>query len=123
METLADFGVASYFGIQTFSTGIYKAWLAMDNRIAAAQLATVLLVVVALLLGMEARAQRRLRFTGGRARGGAEAQPGEACRGTARLMAWTVCALPILLGFVLPLGVHAAAARRPTGRCCPGTDS
>src|SRR5687768_11389703 len=31
METLADFGVASYFGIQTFSAGIYKAWLAMDN--------------------------------------------------------------------------------------------
>ena len=102
METLADFGVASYFGIQTFSTGIYKAWLSMDNRIAAAQLATVLLVVVALLLGMEARAQRRLRFTGGRARGGAEAQPVR-LQGTARLMAWTVCALPILLGFVLPL--------------------
>ena len=31
METLADFGVASYFGIQTFTTGIYKAWLSMDN--------------------------------------------------------------------------------------------
>jgi hypothetical protein len=27
METLADFGVASYFGIQTFTAGIYKAWL------------------------------------------------------------------------------------------------
>ena len=102
LESLAVFGVASYFGIQTFSTGIYKAWLSMDNRIAAAQLATVLLVVVALLLGMEARAQRRLRFTGGRARGGAEAQPVR-LQGTARLMAWTVCALPILLGFVLPL--------------------
>jgi iron(III) transport system permease protein len=102
METLADFGVASYFGIQTFSTGIYKAWLAMDNRIAAAQLATVLLVVVALLLGMEARAQRRLRFTGGRARGGAEAQPVR-LQGAGRMAAWTVCALPILLGFFLPL--------------------
>jgi iron(III) transport system permease protein len=102
METLADFGVASYFGIQTFSTGIYKAWLAMDNRIAAAQLATVLLVVVALLLGMEARAQRRLRFTGGRARGGAEAQPVR-LQGPGRMAAWTVCALPILLGFFLPL--------------------
>jgi iron(III) transport system permease protein len=45
METLADFGVSSYFGIQTFTTGIYKAWLSMDNRVAAAQLATVLLVV------------------------------------------------------------------------------
>ncbi|MBA4326984.1 MAG: iron ABC transporter permease, partial [Polaromonas sp.] len=39
METLADFGVSSYFGIQTFTAGIYKAWLAMDNRLAAAQLA------------------------------------------------------------------------------------
>ncbi|MDB5753448.1 MAG: putative type Fe3+ transport system, permease component with duplicated domain, partial [Ramlibacter sp.] len=75
METLADFGVASYFGIQTFSTGIYKAWLSMDNRIAAAQLATVLLVVVALLLGLERRAQTRLRFAPGRSRGGSEAQP------------------------------------------------
>lgn len=102
METLADFGVASYFGIQTFSAGIYKAWLAMDNRIAAAQLATVLLIVVAVLLGMEARAQRRLRFAGTRARGGAEAQP-IALRARGRVAAWTVCALPVLLGFVLPV--------------------
>jgi iron(III) transport system permease protein len=102
METLADFGVASYFGIQTFSTGIYKAWLAMDNRIAAAQLATLLLVVVALLLGVEARAQKRLRFATGKGRGGAEAQPVQ-LRGGARAVAWAVCALPVLFGFVLPL--------------------
>jgi iron(III) transport system permease protein len=63
METLADFGVSSYFGIQTFSAGIYKAWLAMDNRIAAAQLATVLLVVVMVLLNLEHRAQKRMRFS------------------------------------------------------------
>ena len=49
METLADFGVSSYFGIQTFTAGIYKAWLVMDNRIAAEQLATLLLVVVIVL--------------------------------------------------------------------------
>lgn len=102
METLADFGVASYFGIQTFSTGIYKAWLAMDNRIAAAQLATLLLAVVGILLALEARAQKRLRFAGGRGRGGAEAQPVR-LRGGPRLAAWCVCALPVLLGFVLPL--------------------
>lgn len=102
METLADFGVASYFGIQTFSAGIYKAWLAMDNRIAAAQLATVLLLVVAVLLAMETRAQKRLRFTAGRSRGGAEAQP-VPLRGARRLIAWTVCGAPVLLGFVLPV--------------------
>lgn len=102
METLADFGVASYFGIQTFSAGIYKAWLAMDNRIAAAQLATVLLLAVAVLLGMEARAQKRLRFTAGRSRGGQEAQPVR-LRGGGCVIAWLLCALPILAGFVLPL--------------------
>lgn len=102
METLADFGVSSYFGIQTFSTGIYKAWLAMDNHVAAAQLATVLLLVVALLLALEARAQKRLRFAAARTRGGAEAQP-VPLAGGARLAAWMVCALPVLLGFVLPL--------------------
>lgn len=102
METLADFGVASYFGIQTFSTGIYKAWLAMDNRIAAAQLATLLLLCVALLLALEARAQKRMRFAGTRARGGAEAQPVR-LRGAALVGAWCVCVLPVLLGFVLPV--------------------
>ena len=58
METLADFGVSSYFGVQTFTAGIYKAWLAMDNRLAAAQLATVLLVMVAVLLKIEHHAQK-----------------------------------------------------------------
>ena len=102
METLADFGVASYFGIQTFSAGIYKAWLAMDNRIAAAQLATVLLLVVAVLLALETRAQKRLRFTAGRGRAGAEAQP-VLLRGGKRVAAWALCAAPVLFGFVLPV--------------------
>ena len=104
METLADFGVSSYFGIQTFSAGIYKAWLAMDNRIAAAQLATMLLGVVVVLLHLEHRAQARLRFAsvrGGRA-GAAEAQPAP-LTGARLALAWAVCALPVLLGFVLPV--------------------
>jgi iron(III) transport system permease protein len=104
METLADFGVASYFGIQTFTTGIYKAWLAMDNRIAAAQLATVLLVVVALLLALEHQAQRRLRFAAGRGAhaGSAEAQP-VALAGARSALAWMLCVAPVLFGFVLPV--------------------
>ena len=104
METLADFGVASYFGIQTFSAGIYKAWLAMDNRVAAAQLAALLLLLVALLLGLERRAQSRLRF--GQARGGRsdtlDARPLR-LRAAGVWLAWLVCGVPVLLGFVLPV--------------------
>jgi iron(III) transport system permease protein len=104
METLADFGVSSYFGIQTFTAGIYKAWLSMDNRIAAAQLATVLLLVVVVLLQLEQRAQKRMRFNQGRGsrQGSAEAQPVQ-LRGARRVLAWGLCSLPVLLGFVLPV--------------------
>jgi iron(III) transport system permease protein len=104
METLADFGVASYFGIQTFTAGIYKAWLVMDNRLAAAQLATLLLATVAVLLWLEHRAQSRMRFAnmrGARA-GGSEGQPAH-LRGRGVVVAWVVCVLPVLFGFVLPV--------------------
>jgi iron(III) transport system permease protein len=104
METLADFGVASYFGIQTFTAGIYKAWLAMDNRLAAAQLASFLLVLVALLLWLEYRAQQRLRFAAanGSRGGSSEAQP-IALQGKHRWWAWGLCGVPVLMGFVLPV--------------------
>jgi iron(III) transport system permease protein len=103
METLADFGVGAYFGLTTFTTGIYKAWLVMNDGVAAAQLASSLLAVVACLLWLERRAQRRLRFAsarGGSTHGGDARllQPGP--RGAAALVA--LCALPVVLGFVLP---------------------
>lgn len=104
METLADFGVASYFGIQTFTAGIYKAWLAMDMPLAAAQLATMLLALVALLLWLEHRAQRRMRFASlrGQRAGSNDAQPVR-LRGGHAAAAVAVCALPIAFGFVLPV--------------------
>ena len=105
METLADFGVSSYFGIQTFTAGIYKSWLILDNRIAAAQLASLLLVVVLFLLQIEKKAESRLRFALAKPSGASssEAQPIQ----LHAFKAWSVsfaCSLPILFGFILPIG-------------------
>lgn len=102
METLADYGVGAYFGLSTFSTGIYKAWLVMNEPLAAAQLASLLLLAVALLLTAERRAQRKLRYAGGRAAHGKEARA-VPLQGRAALLAWLLCALPVALGFVLPV--------------------
>lgn len=104
METLADFGVASYFGIQTFTAGIYKAWLVMDNRLAAAQLATLLLLTVGVLIWLEHRSQRRMRFAAGRGHRahGQDAQPTRLTGWRVGAL-WAVCGLPILFGFVLPV--------------------
>jgi iron(III) transport system permease protein len=104
METLADYGVGAYFGLTTFSTGIFKAWLVMNDGVAAAQLASVLLLVVALLLAAERAAQRRLRFASSRG-GATHAADARALplRGGAAAFAFALCALPVLLGFVLPV--------------------
>jgi len=108
METLADFGVSSYFGIQTFTAGIYKAWLVLDNRIAAAQLATLLLLVVLVLLKLEHKAQKKMRFAvtkGGNIASTPVKSSVEVTKlsGKRLVLVWFVCGLPVLMGFVLPL--------------------
>ncbi len=106
METLADYGVGAYFGLATFTTGIYKAWLVMDDRPAAAQLSSALLLLVAAALWLEHRSRRDMRFvaTRGGARQGHEAQPIR-LYGRAAALALLLAALPVLLGFVLPVAV------------------
>lgn len=103
METLADFGVSSYFGVQTFTAGIYKSWLVMDNRWAAAQLSTVLLVLVGLMLWLEFRAQSRLRFVNARLSSRTRESQPLRLRSWSALLAFVMCLMPILLGFVAPL--------------------
>jgi len=109
METLADYGVGAYFGLTTFSTGIYKAWLVMNDRIAAAQLASLLLLLVALLLWAERHARRHLRFASTRSASLATSNEGRAValHGHLALLAWSLCALPVLFGFALPLALLA----------------
>ena len=103
METLADFGVGAYFGLTTFTTGIYKAWLVMSDGTAAAQLASSLLAVVACLLWLERRAQARLRFATSRG-GSAHGSDARLLQPSAGIQTALVvlCTLPIVLGFVLP---------------------
>ena len=68
METLADYGTVAYFGVPTLSTGIYRTWFGLGDRLAAAQMAATLLIMMATLLWVErrARAGQRISLEGGR---------------------------------------------------------
>lgn len=103
METLADYGAVSYFGVQTFTTGIYRAWFSLGDRIAAAQLAASLLGFVVLLLLLEQMSRGRARFhdTTGRNR----PLSGHTLRGVRGLLAFIACLLPVTIGFLLPGGL------------------
>ncbi len=103
METLADFGTVSYFAVQTFPTGIYRAWFSLGDRAAAAQLALVLLGFVVLLLLLERHSRGQRRFAGTQTH--RTDAPRQALTGSRAQLAFAACALPLVGGFVLPAGL------------------
>ncbi|MEM1374189.1 MAG: iron ABC transporter permease [Pseudomonadota bacterium] len=110
METIADYGTVAFFGVQTFSNGIYRAWVGMFDRGAAAQLALCLLAF-ALFLALLERAQRgRARhYNTGNRQEMLTRIPLSGWRGR---MATLACLLPVILGFVLPVIILGLMATR-----------
>jgi iron(III) transport system permease protein len=98
METLADFGTVSYFAVPTISVGIYRAWLSLGDSAAAAQLASLLLLFVAMVLVVERlyRGTARFHQSASRRRRGMQLT-GRRC-----IPVVVLCVLPIGFGFVLP---------------------
>jgi iron(III) transport system permease protein len=106
METLADFGTVQHFAVRTFTTGIYDAWFGLADRPAAAQLAASLMGLVALLLLLErvSRGGRRFHTTTTRS---PPLRPVQ-LTGWKEWAAIAACAVPVLLGFVVPAGTLLA---------------
>ncbi len=100
METLADYGTVAYFAVNTFTTGIYRAWFSLGDRIAAAQLAAALLTFVVLVLSLEFASRGRARFNNTSRQQGAPAR--RRLPLGLGLLASFACFMPLLLGFLLP---------------------
>ena len=62
MEAFADYGTVQYFGVTTFTTGIFRTWFGMGNQVGAAQLSALLCSFVLLLLYLEQWSRRKLKF-------------------------------------------------------------
>ena len=117
MEAVADYGVVEYFGVSTFTTGIFRTWFALGDRQAALQLAGWLFLAVAVLIVAEQAARR-----GGYGNPVARASPPVPKRltGLRALLATVGCALPLLLGLVVPVIVLGALCD-PGWRSAMGT--
>ena len=117
METLADFGTVSYFALEVFTTGIFKAWLSMGDSAAAGQLSACLLGFVIAVLALERASRGRAAYASGLRK----PSPPQRLVGMPAVLALAACAAPVVLGFLLPLGLllHLAwsdPAARPGAR-------
>jgi len=100
MEALNDFGTVQYFGVNTFTTGIYRTWLGMGERVAAAQLAAFLMLFIFFLIILENYSRSQSRYYQS---GGASKQLPKYKLGFFRALgAWIFCFFPVFLGFLAP---------------------
>ncbi|MDX5433960.1 MAG: iron ABC transporter permease [Halomonas sp.] len=103
METLNEFGAVQFFGVDTFTTGIYRTWFGQGEQVAAAQLAACLLlfVIVLVLLERWSRGKRKYFHTTNRYQQLPEFQ----LHGWRAAAAFAACGLPVLIGFLIPSGL------------------
>lgn len=100
METLADFGTVSYFAVNTFTAGIYRAWYSLGDAVAAAQLSAVLLAFVAVLLFVERWNRGRAGFYNVASR---TVDRPYTLTGWRAWLVSALCVVPVVMGFLLPL--------------------
>lgn len=102
MEALADFGTVATFGYRTLTEAIYRVWYGMFDRIAATQLAAVLLGFTFLLILVERALRGRARFTQVRNHG----RPFAPIRlaGPRAAAATGACTAVLILAFGIPVG-------------------
>ncbi len=108
METLNDFGAVDFFAVQTLTTGIFTVWLQGANVGGAAQIACVILGLVICLVLLEKYSRRNIRFH--QLTKQKRAPHVEEFGPIARLVATVACAIPVVLGFVMPFLIIASHA-------------
>jgi len=102
METLADYGTVQYFGIAAFTTGIFRTWFGLGNSVAAAQLSALLMLFIAALVIIEYQSRKRQRYHHTSERFSTLKQ--KQLRGFKAFFLSFICMLPVLVGFIFPVG-------------------
>ena len=118
MESLNDLGAVQYLGVETLSASIYATWLQRSSLSGAAQIASVMLVLVALLFAIErlARGRAASHHTTGRYR----SIPFQDIEGWQGYVATALCLVPFVLGFLIPAWVLLGHALRHWGEAIEG---
>ena len=100
METLNDFGTVEYFGVTTFTTGIYRTWLGMGERAAAAQLAAFLMLFILVLIVLERLSRQQAKYY--QVSGSGKQIPQYELGIGRGILALIACIIPVALGFMIP---------------------
>ena len=104
METLNDYGTVDFFAVRTMTAGLIDVWLGMGSLAGGAQIATTMLVFVIALITLE-RISRRHQKVYQQSSTRFRALPAYRLTGWRAFAASGLCAIPVTVGFVIPVAV------------------
>jgi iron(III) transport system permease protein len=104
METLNDYGTVDFFAVRTMTAGLIDVWLGMGSLAGGAQIATTMLVFVIALITLE-RISRRHQKVYQQSSTRFRALPAYHLTGWRAFAAGGLCAIPVTVGFVIPVAV------------------
>ena len=101
METLADFGTVQYFGVPTFTTGIYRTWTGFGDTTTTVHLSLILLAFVLVLMLVEFWSRKQAKYFSSSSKRSGQVHFVR-LKGWRSILAFGICLLPIIFGFILP---------------------
>lgn len=101
METLSDFGAVEHFAIPTFTTGIFRTWYGLYDLQTAMQLSSLLLIFITFFIFIERLSRKNISYTSGSPIYGEIIKV--KLKGYKNILAFLICLIPLLVGFVLPI--------------------
>ena len=101
MEVLNDYGAAKYYGINTFTTGIFRAWFSLEEPETAIYLSVILLVTILLFIILEKKQRKNTAYFNS-VKNHTEVRKLELSKKWRYILLF-VAIVPFLLGFLIPL--------------------
>ena len=103
MEVLNDYGAAKYYGINTFTTGIFRTWTALEDLQSSIYLSAILvvLVFVLVLIVKWLRGRRSYNLKTSNSNDQDEIHRKD-LKGLKKIIFLTIVFVPILFGFLFP---------------------
>ncbi|MCG8803192.1 iron ABC transporter permease [Tenacibaculum finnmarkense] len=100
MEVLNDYGAAKYYGISTFTTGIFRAWFSLEEPETAIYLSAILVIIIFLLITVEKWQRRKIGYFN--ATKNHQKVTRETVSKRLRITFFMIAFTPVLFGFLLP---------------------
>lgn len=102
MEVLNDYGAVKYYGVSTFTTGIFRAWFSLGDINAAVYLSALLIVTILIIMGIERWQRGQARFED---EGQKKGKPPVRYKLNAmqQILSFIICIIPLALGFIFPV--------------------